>query len=112
MLTCLGLDGFAVRLTFWIITPIILVGLVLVAMLGLLLWEQVRARTDARAGLSLAKSLVRMASFDRSRTFGKRLLQVSLPAVVRMLFLVYPLATNVSVRELNPFEVLLRLTLV
>ena len=86
VLTCMGLDGFVPRLTFWIVMPLVLVAAIFTSATVLLLWEQRRASTDDERGLTLAKMLVRNM-LDRELRFPRRLLQAVLPVVLRLIFL-------------------------
>ena len=104
VLTCLGLDGFAYRLLFWLVAPLVLVGMICVASFGLLIWERRRAFTDDERGLSLAKYLVTNAQLNREQPFHKLLLQVTLPKVLQALFLAYPLVTNAAFEAFSCLE--------
>ena len=68
-LTCIGLQGFRARLVFWMVVPLLVVALIVVATLLFLL---VTSRSP------------------------RELLYHSLPIVIRFLFLIYPLVSNVA----------------
>lgn len=70
VLTCLGLRGFEARLIMWMLVPPVLVGAILIGCLTHLL---------------CTRRLSRAALMERS-----------LPLIVRLLFLLYPLIANVA----------------
>jgi uncharacterized membrane protein YhaH (DUF805 family) len=96
LLTCMGLAGFLNRLTFWMITPVVLVSVVVLATLANLLWAD-----NDRACLDSCKA----TSLTAKRTGQtKRVLRSALPVVVRLLFLVYPLVTNTAFEAFSCHE--------
>ena len=76
-LECLGLHGYRSTLLFWMILPLVLVLIVLLASLG----------------VTLVRRKCTLAAF----------VEVSLPNVLRVLFVVYPLVTNKAF-EAFPFH--------
>ena len=76
-LECLGLHGYRSTLLFWMILPLVLVIIILLASLG----------------ITLVRGKCTLAAF----------VQVSLPNVLRVLFVVYPLVTNKAF-EAFPFH--------
>ena len=78
MLTCMGAKGYLNRLIVWIVAPFILVAVVVLAVLVWLLY--------------------------RRRYSHQNLLYMSLPLVVRLLFFVYPIVTNVAFEGFSCYE--------
>ena len=76
-LECLGLHGYRSTLLFWMILPLLLVLIILLASLG----------------VTLVRRKCTLAAF----------VEVSLPNVLRVLFVVYPLVTNTAF-EAFPFH--------
>ena len=70
VLTCLGLDGFRMELTFWMLAPPVLTGCILLSSVIFLLSKRKLTCTDLAA--------------------------TTLPLCLRMLFLIYPLIANVA----------------
>jgi hypothetical protein len=105
-LTCMGFGGFLSRLTFWIITPVILVSAVFIATLATLLWVRLHELSDALHDVSIAERLTQLVRTVRSErgAFSKRLLRAALPVVVRLLFLIYPLVTNTAFEAFSCYE--------
>ena len=69
-LECLGLHGYRSTLLFWMILPLVLVLIILLASLG----------------VTLVRRECTLAAF----------IEMSLPNVLRVLFVVYPLVTNAA----------------
>jgi hypothetical protein len=105
-LTCMGLTGFLSQLSFWMITPIVLVIAVFIASLASLLCVRFHKISDELQGLSLAERLVRLVRTVRSErgAFSKCLLRSALPVVVRVLFFIYPLVTNVAFEAFSCYD--------
>ena len=96
ILTCLGLHGFVLRLTFWWVVPLVLVAVIMAGSLAIVFWERRRALSDDERGLRFAKLLVAGVRLERGVGIARRLMQIALPVVLRVLFLVYPLVTNAA----------------
>ena len=96
VLTCSGLHGFALRLTFWWVVPLVLIAVITAGSLAIVIWEQRRALSDEERGLTFAKLLVTGMRLQRGVGVARRLMQIALPVVLRVLFLVYPLVTNAA----------------
>ena len=96
VLTCSGLHGFVLRLTFWWVVPLVLIAVIMAGSLAIVIWEQRRALSDEERGLTFAKLLVTGMRLERGVGIARRLMQIALRVVLRVLFLVYPLVTNAA----------------
>jgi hypothetical protein len=105
-LVCMGLEAFPSRLSFWIITPVALVTAVFLATLATLLWMRWSELRHELYDVPLAERLVQLvrAVQNERRAFAKRLLRAALPAVIRLLFLIYPLVTNTAFEAFSCYE--------
>ena len=71
-LACVGADGFISRLTFWMVLPVVLVAIV------------------------SSLRVVRVLCIFGHQVTRTALLEASLPAILRIFFLSYPIVTNVA----------------
>jgi hypothetical protein len=97
VLQCLGLNGFANRLLFWMLFPFCLIGSAVAGALALLLWRRRREQQEAlAAGEQVDDRLVAAVL--------SKLPQMALPLVVRILFLLYPIVTNAAFEAFSCYD--------
>ena len=84
-LACVGLNGYVAELLFWMITPIVLVLIILTAVFLRLVLR--RSRAEALFSDSSGKRLPVTVAV---------VLQQAAPYALRLLFLMYPLVTQVA----------------
>jgi hypothetical protein len=107
LLTCVGLTGFAASLRFWMAMPAVLVLFVCAIYTAAILIHRLRSsREDGirerNSGTSLGSG--RLTGLQEGRQFSpaerypllKRVFQITLPLVLRLLFFIYPVVTNVA----------------
>ena len=82
-LTCMHLGGFRARLLFWMLTPLALAGSIFAVALATLARRRCRSAGDGSGHRS-------------APLIGKELLLFALPAILRLLFILYPLVVNTA----------------
>ena len=87
-LVCLGADGYIPRLVFWMIMPLVFAAIACVYGTGRVLKDKDGSEAHEHGS---QKRLNPVAA-----SFGLRLAHASLPLVLRIFFLSYPIVTNVA----------------
>jgi len=118
-LACMGMSGYVAELTFWILFPPIVVVLILLAVL-LFNWYRNRSATTKKAGAALTILTSPPTSPSKAKSSGDgahggsqmvdanptppppsqsykmTLLEQTLPPVLQIMFILYPLVTNAA----------------
>jgi uncharacterized protein YacL len=94
-LACIGLHGYVAELLFWMITPIVLVVIILTAVFLRLVLRRSRAQGN-KAEPWKREALFSDSSGKRSPVTVAVVLQQAAPYALRLLFLMYPLVTQVA----------------
>ena len=113
-LECLGLDGYVPRLLFWMIFPVAVSAVVLVGVCvqrclaqnkkrGAVLVLAERNNDKSKSTHMHAYSLDNDESKD-TRERGSTMMESVLPPLLRIMFLLYPLVTNVAFEGFPCFE--------
>ena len=93
-LACVGLDGYTTKLTFWMIVPLYLVALVILkTCLEMLVEHRRRQQSSPRNADNRPRKPYSLDSSGRAN-LAKAVLLRAAPAVLRLLFLVYPIVTQ------------------